>query len=79
MLCGQVIPHTGGLDVCFSYQSTQEATMRRLRRNLWMLGLTTADGTQVGAYCTAGYLNRCMHAALLSAWLLLMGAIDGCY
>ena len=39
----------GAPDVIISYQSTQVAQMKRLRRALNVLGITTADGTQVPA------------------------------
>ena len=40
-------PRISKVDVVFSYQSTQEALLRRLRRALNQLGFNSFDGTQV--------------------------------
>lgn len=48
----QRLPHLGKLDVIFSYQSTQEGLLRRLRRCLNELGISTCDGTQVQYPCS---------------------------
>jgi len=43
-----VVPYHGnGLDVIISYQTTQVLDMGRMRRCLNIMGITTADGTQV--------------------------------
>lgn len=45
--------HLGQLDVIFSYQTKNEGLLCRVRRGINALGITSSDGTQVGASCDA--------------------------
>jgi len=45
----QVLPHHNRLDVILAYRSGDEAMLRRIRRTLTELGITTADSSQIPA------------------------------
>ena len=65
-VCAQVLPHHNSLDVILAYRAGEEAILRRLRRTLTELGVSTADGTQV----PPGQVTNGAHSECTMGWML---------
>ena len=71
----------GELDLILSYQSTQENFLFRLRRALNLLGITTADGTQVppGAQLAlSDFHSRSLALSRSRSFLVLVSGSHSC-